>query len=49
MQENNMLHNNKTNGKLVDFNSLTDDQNVIIKSAIANGNGHTLINLDNKM
>lgn len=49
MQENNLLHNNKTNGKLVDFNSLTDDQNVIIKSAIANGNGHTLINLDNKM
>lgn len=49
IQENNVLHNNKTNGKLVDFNALTDDQNVIIKSAISNGNGHTLINLDNKM
>lgn len=47
IQENNVLINNKTNGKLVDFN--TADQNVIIKSAISNGNGHTLINLDNKM
>lgn len=46
IQENNLLHNNKTNGKLVDFN---DEQSVIIKSAISNGNGHTLINLDNKM
>lgn len=46
IQDNNVLHNNKTNGKLVDYQ---DDQNVIIKNAMSNGNGHTLINLDNKM
>lgn len=41
--------NIKTNGKVVDYNLLNDD-NLIIKSAISNGNnGHSDHNLDNKM
>lgn len=51
IQENNLHNNLKTNGKLIDFNSLADDHQMdIIKAPISNGNGHTLINnLDNKM
>lgn len=56
IQDNNLHNNLKTNGKLIDFDPLSsndDDkhhQNDIIKGPISNGNGHPLIsNLDNKM
>lgn len=57
IQDNNYHHPNHhsttttttTNGKIGDYtNQLTDEQNVILtKSAISNGNGHGLINFDN--
>lgn len=47
IQEFNNAQNAKTNGK-TDIDA-TNDDNLIIKSAISNGNGHTDHSLDNEL